>query len=110
MWTETPALAGVFLDSAESAYALARQGLPLLGLCALFFALNITFIGNYQSCERAARVHLLHAVARCRVPGAGILPASPAVRHYGTVAGHPGLRNPYTDGDSHPLSVAAQTA
>ena len=34
MWTGAPALAGIFLDSAEAAYALARQGLPLLGLCA----------------------------------------------------------------------------
>ena len=29
--------------------------MPLLGLCALPFALNITFIGYYQSCERAVR-------------------------------------------------------
>ena len=55
MWIGSPALAGIFLDSTERAYTLARQGLPLLGLCALFFALNITFIGYYQSCEKATR-------------------------------------------------------
>lgn len=109
MWTETPALAGVFLDSAESAYALARQGLPLLGLCALFFALNITFIGNYQSCERAARsiCYMLLRGVVFLVPGFFLLP-----RLLGTTGLWllPGLRNSYTDGDSHPLSVAAQTA
>lgn len=55
MWIGSPALAGIFLDSTEQAYTLARHGLPLLGLCALFFALNITFIGYYQSCEKAMR-------------------------------------------------------
>lgn len=55
MWIGSPALAGIFLDSTEQAYTLARHGLPLLGLCALFFALNITFIGYYQSCEKATR-------------------------------------------------------
>ena len=55
MWIGSPALAGIFLDSTEQAYTLARQGLPLLGMCALFFALNITFIGYYQSCEKATR-------------------------------------------------------
>lgn len=76
MWTGTPALAGVFLDSAESAYAQARQGLPLLGLCALFFALNITFIGNYQSCERAARsiCYMLLRGVVFLVPGFFLLP------------------------------------
>lgn len=76
MWTGAPALAGVFLDSAESAYALARQGLPLLGLCALFFALNITFIGYYQSCERAARsiCYMLLRGVVFLVPGFFLLP------------------------------------
>lgn len=55
MWAGSRLLAGIFLDSAEKAYDLAIAGLPLLGLCALPFALNITFIGYYQSCERAAR-------------------------------------------------------
>lgn len=76
MWTWSPALAGIFLDSAEAAYALARQGLPLLGLCALFFALNITFIGYYQSCERAARsiCYMLLRGVVFLVPGFFLLP------------------------------------
>lgn len=32
--------------------------MPLLGLCAIFFALNITFIGYYQSCEKATQAIL----------------------------------------------------
>lgn len=76
MWIWSPALASIFLDSAEAAYALARQGLPLLGLCALFFALNITFIGYYQSCERAARsiCYMLLRGVVFLVPGFFLLP------------------------------------
>lgn len=55
MWLGAPALAGVFLPSDTPAWAIAAEGLPLLGLCALFFAINITFIGYYQSIEKAVR-------------------------------------------------------
>ena len=55
MWQGSGVLARVFLDPADAAYGYATAGLPLLGLCALPFALNITFIGYYQSCERAVR-------------------------------------------------------
>ncbi len=55
MWVGAPLLAAVFLNPAEAAYGLAVKGLPLLGTCAVFFALNITFIGYYQSLERAGR-------------------------------------------------------
>lgn len=48
-------LCGLFLPSEDPAYAMAVKGLPLLGTCAIFFALNITFIGYYQSIERAMR-------------------------------------------------------
>ena len=76
MWIGSPALAGIFLDSTDQAYTLARQGLPLLGLCALFFALNITFIGYYQSCEKATLsicYMLLRGVVFV-IPGFVILP------------------------------------
>ncbi len=55
MWLGSGILAGIFIDSADAAYDIATAGLPLLGLCALPFALNITFIGYYQSCEQAVR-------------------------------------------------------
>lgn len=55
MWVGSSLLAGIFLDSAVPAYEIAKTGLPLLGLCALPFALNITFIGYYQSCEKSMR-------------------------------------------------------
>ena len=84
MWIGSPLLAGIFLDSGEHAYALARQGLPLLGLCALFFALNITFIGYYQSCEQATRsiCYMLLRGVVFLIPGFFILPK---------IAGIPGL-------------------
>lgn len=55
MWVGSSLLAGIFLDSAVPAYEIAKAGLPLLGLCALPFAINITFIGYYQSCEKSMR-------------------------------------------------------
>lgn len=55
MWIGAPALAAVFLPSEVPAFALAVHGLPILGTCALFFAINICFIGYYQSIEKAAR-------------------------------------------------------
>ncbi|MCM1483849.1 MAG: MATE family efflux transporter [Muribaculaceae bacterium] len=55
MWTGAPLLASVFLPADSAAYPIAVHGLPLLGICAFFFALNITFIGYYQSTEKAAR-------------------------------------------------------
>ena len=69
-------LAGIFLDSAEPAYEIAKNGLPLLGLCALPFAVNITFIGYYQSCEKSARsiVYMLLRGIIFMVPGFILLP------------------------------------
>ncbi len=76
MWLGSPVLAGIFLDSAERAYALACHGLPLLGLCAVFFAINITFIGYYQSCERAGRsiCYMLLRGVVFLIPGFFLLP------------------------------------
>lgn len=54
MWTGSPLLSMVFLPADSEAFAIASKGLPLLGLCALFFAVNITFIGYYQSIEKVA--------------------------------------------------------
>lgn len=51
MWIGSPFLAAVFLSPDTAAYAICTSGLPLLGLCAVFFAVNITFIGYYQSTE-----------------------------------------------------------
>lgn len=76
MWLGAPALTGIFIDPADGAYTLAAKGLPLLGICAVFFALNITFIGYYQSREQAARsifYMLLRGVVFV-VPGFILLP------------------------------------
>ncbi len=76
MWIGAPVLTGIFLAPSEAAYSLAVKGLPLLGLCALFFALNITFIGYYQSLERAARsiIYMLLRGVIFMVPGFILLP------------------------------------
>lgn len=76
MWGGSGILAGIFLDSTEHAYEIAKAGLPMLGLCALPFALNITFIGYYQSCERAIRstIYMLLRGIILMIPGFIILP------------------------------------
>lgn len=76
MWTGAGLLSGIFLASTEEAYHLAVKGLPLLGLCALPFAINITFIGYYQSCEQAMRsiVYMLLRGVVFMIPGFILLP------------------------------------
>lgn len=49
----TTGVVSLFLNPDEKAYHLAVEGLPLFALCPIFFAVNITFIGYYQSIERA---------------------------------------------------------
>ena len=49
------AIVMAFLQPDASAYGIATQGLPLFGICSLFFAINVTFIGYYQSLEKAVR-------------------------------------------------------
>lgn len=46
---------GAFLRPTEPAYALAVQGLPWFATCSFFFALNVVFVGYYQSITRAKR-------------------------------------------------------
>lgn len=76
MWAGAPILSGIFLDPKETAYSLAVKGLPLLGLCAIFFALNITFIGYYQSMEQSTRsiIYMLLRGIIFMVPGFILLP------------------------------------
>ena len=48
-----PAVSAMFLPPSDAAYGIAVKGLPLFSLCAAAFALNIAFIGYYQSIENA---------------------------------------------------------
>lgn len=48
------AIVYAFLTPEEPAFDMAVNGLPLFASCSLFFAVNITFIGYYQSLEKAA--------------------------------------------------------
>lgn len=76
MWGGASELARIFLSPEAKAYGLAVKGLPLLGLCAIFFALNITFIGYYQSREQAVRpiFYMLLRGVIFLIPGFIILP------------------------------------
>lgn len=53
LWLGATEIVCLFLDSQENAFGLAIDGLPLFALCAVFFAVNIAFIGYYQSIENA---------------------------------------------------------
>ncbi len=53
LWLGATGIVSLFLNPQESAYSMAVEGLPLFALCAVFFAVNITFIGYYQSIENA---------------------------------------------------------
>lgn len=55
LWTGAAPLAAIFLESSASAYPIAVDGLPLFGFSAFFFAVNIAFIGYYQSTEQNVR-------------------------------------------------------
>lgn len=76
MWGGSDLLAGIFINSSDTAYGIASTGLPLLGLCTIPFALNITFIGYYQSCEQSARsiTYMMLRGIIFMVPGFILLP------------------------------------
>lgn len=48
-------IVSMFLPPQADAFAIACKGLPKFALCGIFFALNIAFIGYYQSIEKAYR-------------------------------------------------------
>ena len=48
-------IVSAFLKSSEPSYDLAINGLPWFATCSLFFALNVVFIGYYQSITMAKR-------------------------------------------------------
>lgn len=48
-------IVSMFLSSQAEAFTIACKGLPLFAMCGIFFALNIAFIGYYQSLEKAYR-------------------------------------------------------
>ena len=48
-------IVGAFLRPTEPAYDLAVKGLPWFATCSLFFALNVVFVGYYQSVTMAKR-------------------------------------------------------
>ena len=63
LWIGATGIVRLFLNPQESAYGLAVDGLPLFALCAVFFAINIAFIGYYQSIEKAS-VSTLYTLLR----------------------------------------------
>ena len=48
----SPALASVFLVSGQPAWQIAVEGFPWYSLSFVLFAVNVVFIGYYQSVER----------------------------------------------------------
>lgn len=48
----SPAVAGMFLESGQPSWQIAVDGFPWYSLSFVFFAVNVVFIGYYQSIER----------------------------------------------------------
>lgn len=69
-------IVGLFIPATSEAGELATTGLPVYSLCAVFFALNIAYIGYYQSMGSAMRamVYTLLRGAILLVPLFFILP------------------------------------
>lgn len=84
LWIGAPVLSMVFLPAESDAYSIAIHGLPLLGLCAVFFAVNITMIGYYQSIEKVV-VSTVYSLLR------GIVFVIPAFLLLPCVLGNDGL-------------------
>ena len=55
LWFGARYIVAAFLSASESAFGFATHGVPLFATCAVFFAVNITFIGYYQSIEAAGK-------------------------------------------------------
>ncbi len=53
LWLGATPTVGMFLSPQEKAFSIAVEGLPVFATCAVFFAVNIAFIGYYQSIEKA---------------------------------------------------------
>ncbi|MBO5026109.1 MAG: MATE family efflux transporter [Bacteroidaceae bacterium] len=66
----------LFLDSGTAAYKIAVAGIPVYATSSVFFALNIVFIGYYQSVEESVRatVYTLMRGIVLLVPAFFILP------------------------------------
>ncbi len=56
-------IVGAFLRPSEPSYAIATEGLPWFATCSMFFALNVAFIGYYQSITKAKRA-MVYTVLR----------------------------------------------
>lgn len=84
MWFGSGGLASVFLPSGSEAWSIAVGGLPLVGLSSAFFAVNITYIGYYQSTEQVV-VSTAFTLLR------GIVLVIPAFIVLPMIVGNPGL-------------------
>lgn len=66
-------VASLFLSVGSSAHAIAINGLPLFAVGFVFFALNITFIGYFQSTEKAKAANWYSALRGIILPVACFL-------------------------------------
>ncbi len=55
-------IVGAFLRPSEPSYRLAIDGMPWFATCSLFFALNVVFVGYYQSVTLAKRAMVFTAL------------------------------------------------
>lgn len=77
-------LIGLFLQRGTAPYEIATSGLPLFATSAIFFALNMAFIGYYQAIERNKRA-TIYMLLR------GLVLLVPAFLLMPRLAGEPGM-------------------
>ncbi|MFI3294334.1 MAG: MATE family efflux transporter [Rikenellaceae bacterium] len=73
-----PQMVGFFLDSSYPAYAIASYGMPLFATGYIFFALNMMFMGYYQSIENYKTANVI-SVLRGYILLIALFLAMPAV-------------------------------
>lgn len=84
MWLGADTLGSIFLDAGTPARILAADGLPIMALSTVFFAVNISFIGYYQSTEKVTR-SIVYTILR------GVIFIIPAFIILPNLIGTPGL-------------------
>ena len=65
-------LTGLFISLDTEAARLSVAGLPLFAVAFVFYVVNLTCIGYFQSVERVKPAMALRAPAGCHIPCAGI--------------------------------------
>lgn len=60
-------ISGIFLDSSASAFPIIAEGLPYFSITFIFLAINMCFIGYYQSIEKSQTAIIFTILRGCAI-------------------------------------------